>query len=330
MNEANAKQMVESIENALKKSGNSNLTAFNLPNKADAIQALMVGSCTAFSEEMAKGFTATITANEYNSSVLNTFQETERSVFAKIITSIQFLPKALPSLAMDDNFGFSKYYSTYSGFGKNRYYYALPNSTTSMQVRVTPLKTKNQEVDLTPSNGISIANRNNEADNIAFDLQTTTAAGNYTIVGKQNGTSNTLNTLNVIVCKPKTIPINIYLVHDVGAIPLKVDRNGIKTYLEKFYGAINIKLTINFIDKEMAYSNFDTNKDGKIEESTEGLAMVNTDIDMGFEGFRVMVINYSMFDGASELGGLRLSNFSAHKTLLILCSNGKDNYQKKT
>jgi hypothetical protein len=58
MSEANAKQMVESIENALKNSGNSNLTAFNLPNKADAIQALMVGSCTAFSEEMAKGFTA--------------------------------------------------------------------------------------------------------------------------------------------------------------------------------------------------------------------------------------------------------------------------------
>lgn len=26
---------------------------------------------------------------------------------------------------------------------------------------------------------------------------------------------------------------------------------------------------------------------------------------------------------------MRLSNFSAHKTLLILCSNGKDNYQKK-
>ena len=26
---------------------------------------------------------------------------------------------------------------------------------------------------------------------------------------------------------------------------------------------------------------------------------------------------------------LRLSNFSAHKTLLILCSNGKDRYQQK-
>jgi hypothetical protein len=28
-------------------------------------------------------------------------------------------------------------------------------------------------------------------------------------------------------------------------------------------------------------------------------------------------------------GKLRLSNFSAHKTLLILCSNGKDRYQQK-
>jgi hypothetical protein len=26
---------------------------------------------------------------------------------------------------------------------------------------------------------------------------------------------------------------------------------------------------------------------------------------------------------------MRLSNFSAHKTLLILCSNGKDRYQQK-
>ena len=28
-------------------------------------------------------------------------------------------------------------------------------------------------------------------------------------------------------------------------------------------------------------------------------------------------------------GIMRLSNFSAHKTLLILCSNGKNNYQQK-
>lgn len=28
-------------------------------------------------------------------------------------------------------------------------------------------------------------------------------------------------------------------------------------------------------------------------------------------------------------GIMRLSNFSAHKTLLILCSNGKDRYQQK-
>jgi hypothetical protein len=31
-----------------------------------------------------------------------------------------------------------------------------------------------------------------------------------------------------------------------------------------------------------------------------------------------------------EKAKLRLSNFSAHKTLLILCSNGKDRYQQKT
>jgi hypothetical protein len=85
MSEANAKQMVESIENALKNSGNSNLTAFNLPNKADAIKALMAGSCTALGEGMAKGFTATITANEYNSSVLGTFEEVESEIMEKMI-----------------------------------------------------------------------------------------------------------------------------------------------------------------------------------------------------------------------------------------------------
>ncbi len=35
----------------------------------------------------------------------------------------------------------------------------------------------------------------------------------------------------------------------------------------------------------------------------------------------------SQFSGYMEV---RLFNFSAHKTLLILCSNGKDNYQQKT
>ncbi len=40
------------------------------------------------------------------------------------------------------------------------------------------------------------------------------------------------------------------------------------------------------------------------------------------------IAKFSKGKGISK-ADMRLSNFSAHKTLLILCSNGKDRYQQK-
>jgi hypothetical protein len=49
----------------------------------------------------------------------------------------------------------------------------------------------------------------------------------------------------------------------------------------------------------------------------------------GIEGYLSKEFHLPPITKEAEEIYLRLSNFSAHKTLLILCSNGKDRYQQK-
>jgi TldD protein len=61
-------------------------------------------------------------------------------------------------------------------------------------------------------------------------------------------------------------------------------------------------------------------------EYLDGLASEKISAPNGLIGYRN---SYDMVEDAIMASKLRLSNFSAHKTLLILCSNGKDRYQQK-
>ncbi|WP_337045413.1 hypothetical protein [Emticicia sp. 17c] len=95
MSEANAKQMVALVEQALKNSGNSDLSNFTTPTDQVAIlAALQAGNCTVFGTEMAKGYSNIITAGGYNTSILSTFEETERTA----LKALYQLPDAIKAI----------------------------------------------------------------------------------------------------------------------------------------------------------------------------------------------------------------------------------------
>ncbi|WP_337045417.1 fibronectin type III domain-containing protein [Emticicia sp. 17c] len=95
MSEANAKQMIALVEQALKNSGNSDLSNFTTPTDQVAIlAALQAGNCTVFGTEMAKGYSNIITAGGYNTSILSTFEETERTA----LKALYQLPDAIKAI----------------------------------------------------------------------------------------------------------------------------------------------------------------------------------------------------------------------------------------
>ncbi len=95
MSEANAQQMITLVEQALKNSGNSELSNFTRPLDQTAIlEALQAGNCTGFGAEMAKGYTNTITAGGYNTNILNTFEATQRTA----LKALYQLPDAIRAI----------------------------------------------------------------------------------------------------------------------------------------------------------------------------------------------------------------------------------------
>lgn len=95
MSEGNAQQMITLVEQALKNSGNSELSNFTRPlDQTGILEALKAGNCANFGTEMAKGYTNTITAGGYNTNILNTFESTQRTA----LMTLYQLPDAIRAI----------------------------------------------------------------------------------------------------------------------------------------------------------------------------------------------------------------------------------------
>jgi len=237
------------------------------------------GDCTkleAVAETLVSGFAGTIKTGDYNNTIIPTYPEILEAVIkATTEMKIEFYEiKDEKRLDENTNSSCSLYptYETANLIKKGaRWYYADEGKSHSLKIQVKPSQ-KVTDLDLKAvEETVSIINLQTAKNPATFTLVAQLKGGQNLTMSKIQGKDKTkepiVNGLNVITCKKKNIPINIYLLKDKNHT-FSVDKMLIEAEVKNLFSSITGTVTIQFIDQQVDYKTIDINGNRQVDKDT--------------------------------------------------------------